>query len=88
MALKTYYPEMNEEKPASEIEAAIGYGGYWLLKTPLELKGRGITHTGTLTAEQLVPQAQHKAGWHTYRVTRKAFDKLSSEYAISSECLL
>ncbi len=84
----SYYPEMGEVKPDGQIEARMGHDSRWYIKTTLVLKGRGIVHTNTLTAAQLVPQAQHKVGWHEYRVTRSAFSKLAAQYKIVSESLL
>ena len=87
--LTSYYPEMKEDRPAAQIDASLGhYGKQYYLKTPLVLKGSGIVHTGTLTAEQLVPSAQHKAGWHTYKVTLAAFDAICEKYEVASESLL
>lgn len=85
-----YYPEMNEARPAdTEIDARMSYNGRkWLLKTPLTLKGRGISFVEVLRADELTAAAQHKAGWNEYRVTEKAFEKLDSQYRISSEFLL
>lgn len=84
-----YCAEMNEARPANtQIDATIGHYGSYYLKTPLVLKGRGITFRGTLTSEQLTPQAQDKVGWHQYKVTDLAFAKLEAQYAISIESLL
>lgn len=85
--LKSYYPEMGEPKPESQIEAALShYGKHWFLKTPLTLKGRGIKHLATYTAITINNPA--KIGWHRYQVTEAAFDKLCREYAVSTESLL
>lgn len=81
-----YYPEMGDRKPIAEIEAKLSYGGKWRLKTPLELKGRGIKHQETLDESNCNNPA--KFGWHIYHATELAFQKLTSEYAISSENLL
>lgn len=88
--LTSYHPEMNEAKPANtQIDAHIShYGHHWFLRTPLVLKGRGIVHTGTETAGTLTPAAQHKVGWHTYKVTEKAFETLCIQYEVTTECLL
>jgi hypothetical protein len=83
-----YYPEMNEAKPVATIEARLGYDGHYHLKTPLHLSGRGVTYTGQLTSERLIPQAQHKAGWNEYRVTKAAYAKICEAYSVSVECLL
>jgi len=89
MPLLTYYPEMKETKPEAQIEAHMSYNGkHYFLYTPLTLTGRGVEHLGTYQAKDLVPQAQHKVGWHKYQVTHKAFDKIKAEYAVSYEILL
>lgn len=87
--LVVYWPEMGDTKPVAQIEARISYvSGKWLLKTSLELKGRGITFQGKMKAEHLVESAKHKAGWNEYHVTAAAFEKLKTQYRISSEALL
>jgi hypothetical protein len=85
-----YHPEMGEAKPAdTQIEASLGhYGNHYYIKTPLALKGRGISHLHTLTAEELTPAAQHKAGWHEYKVTLAAMGKLEAAYVVSMSCNL
>ena len=89
MALQTYYPEMNEAKPVAKIEASIGhYGKHYFLKTPLELKGRGVKLVEVLKASQLTPQAQSKAGWFIYKVTELAFEKIKKDHPVSMEILL
>lgn len=87
--MKTYHPEMHEAKPAAQIEASLShYGKHWFIKTPLALKGRGIVHQRTLTAEMLAPAAQDKAGWHQYKVTEAAFERLCETYDVAVETLL
>ena len=87
--LKSYYPEMREPKPAAEIEARMSHDGrHWYLDTPLVLKGRGIKHLGTLTADQLTREGQRKVGWHEYRVSEAAFQRLAERHDISTACLL
>jgi hypothetical protein len=87
--LKSYYPEMREPKPAAEIEARMSHSGrHWYIDTPLTLKGCGIKYLGTLTADQLTREGQWKVGWHEYRVTNAAFDRLTERYDISTACLL
>lgn len=87
VGLTSYYPEMGEAKPVAQIEARIGHYGDWFLSTPLTLRGRGIKHLRTNTAADLVP-GSHRVGWSEYKVTDLAFEKLSKQYAISSESLL
>jgi len=81
-----YYPELGDRKPEVKMEASLGYyGTHYYVSTPLDLKGRGI-----------VPQVAHwvpgcqKAveGWKSYRVTKKAFEKLKAQYPIAMEAVL
>lgn len=90
MSFTSYTPEMGEKKPeGTQIEASLShYGTHWFIKTPLQLKGRGIEYRDTLTASDLTPIAQDKVGWHRYKVTQRAFDKLCEQYAVASESLL
>jgi len=78
-----YYPEMNETAPAdTQIEASLGhYGEHYYLRTHLVLKGRGITHTKTLTPEDF--PGGRMAGWHCYRVTIKALRNLEEQYVVA-----
>lgn len=71
-----YTPEMSQEKPEGcQIEAGLCYYGkhYWL-RTPLELKGRGIRE-----------DEPTRNGLRSYTVTIRAFEKLKSQYIISME---
>lgn len=85
-----YTPEMGERRPDDAvIDAALGhYGKHYYLKTPLVLKGRGIEYLGTLTAGELVSQAQHKVGWHSYKVTCAAMERIEREHKTACESLL
>jgi len=85
-----YYSEMGEKRPAdAQIDATLGhYGKHYFLKTPLVLKGRGIEHLGTETAETLCEFAHDKIGWHRYKVTLKAMERIEAQYKVASECLL
>jgi hypothetical protein len=71
MAIEAFYPEMHEPKPKADGELRRSYAGGWLIKTKLELSGRGISLERTLTSKDLVPQAQHKVGWHEYTMDRR-----------------
>jgi hypothetical protein len=53
------------------------YGGGWYVDTDLDLKGRGIHFDGVLDS-----------GKKCYKVTKLAFEKLKSQYAIAFECFL
>ena len=59
------------------------YGKHYFLDTPLHLKGRGITLVKSYAADELTQSGKYKAGWSEYRVTKKAFEKLKEQYAIS-----
>ena len=87
--LKTYTPEMGDRKPATRMEAQLGhYGTHYYIDTPEELKGRGIEHRQTYTADDLTAAGQYKVGWHSYRVTSRAFEILKTKYPIGYEMLL
>lgn len=80
-----YTPEMGQEKPEGcQIEASLAYyGKHYFLDTPLHLKGRGITLVKSYAADELTQSGKYRAGWSEYRVTKKAFEKLKEQYAIS-----
>ena len=82
----SYYPELGERKPEVKMEASLGYSGsHYAVDTPLDLKGRGIT----LLDASWVPGCQKEVeGWKSYRVTKKAFEKLKAQYPIAMERLL
>jgi hypothetical protein len=90
MGMHFHYPEMGEKRRGdSQIEAHLGhYGKHYYTKTPLALKGRGITYRYTLTPDMLAPSAQHKVGWHEYIVTVRAMEKLAEQYVVTGELLL
>jgi len=90
MGMHFHYPEMGEKRREdSQIEARLGhYGKHYYIKTPLVLKGRGITFRYTLTPEMLTPAAQSKVGWHEYVVTTRAMEKLAGQYIVTGELLL
>lgn len=79
----TFFPEMKEHKPNCQMEATLAhYGKHYFVDTPLELKGRGITHLQTYKGNEFTKPG-HKAGWHEYKVTARAFEKLKEQYSIS-----
>ena len=82
----SYYPELGERKPEVKMEASLGYyGAHYYVDTPLDLKGRGITPLDA----SWVPGCQKEVeGWKSYRVTKKAFEKLKAQYPIAMERLL
>lgn len=85
-----YTPEMGQEKPEGcQIEASLSfYGKHYFLDTPLELKGRGITFIKKYSADDLTAAGQYKTGWNEYRVTKNAYEKLKTQYAISYKSCL
>jgi len=88
LGLQLYTPEMGERKPIAQIEAIMGRGNHWSLRTPLMLKGRGITLREVLTKDKLLKSGWYMDGWFSYWVTDRAFDKLKEQYSISCEMLL
>lgn len=85
--LNAAYPELGEKVKKSFIHARYALGKY-SIKTKFDLSGRGIKYVETLTAANLVPQAQHLVGWKKYYVTPKAFEKLCEQYDVSMEMML
>lgn len=84
----TYYytPEMGQTKPVCQMEAGHSYyGGHYWVDTPIELKGRGIT---PIEAHWVEGCKKHIENWKSYRVTKRAFEKLKEQYSISMECCL
>lgn len=82
-----YRPEMGDRKPIAEIEATFAsFMGKYRIKTPLDLKGRGITYHDTYTENNC--NNPSKFGWNIYHVTKAAFAKLEENYAIAQEVLL
>ena len=83
----TYTPEMGQKKSEGcQIEAQHSYyGGHYFIDTPLELKGRGITQIDAHWVDGCEKQIKNRK---CYRVTKKAFEKLKEQYAISMECCL
>ena len=81
-----YCPELGQRKPEVQMEASLGhYGGHYYVDTPLELKGRGITE---LSPSWYPGSRKLLEGWRSYRVTRRAFEKLKEQYPIAMESLL
>ena len=81
-----YTPELNRHKPDCQMHARLGhYGTHYYIDTLLDLKGRGITQ---LEAHWVNGCTKQIKGWKRYQVTKKAFEKLKTQYTISMECLL
>lgn len=87
--LATYYPEMGQAKPEADIEAQLShYGKHWYLSSKVELRGRGVNFIRTLTATDFVDPNNRRIGWHEYKVTEAAFERICKEHSVSSEILL
>ncbi len=87
--LKSYCRVSGDAKPDAQIEARLGhYGKHYYLTSQVQLSGRGIVLRRTLTASDLTPQAQAKVGWHEYKVTLRAFDRICRDHAVAYEMLL
>lgn len=87
--LQTYYPEMGEKKPAAQIEAALGhYGKHYYLWTPLALKGRGIVYLETDTEHNHPTPGHYRIGWHRYKVTIRAYERLCHDFSVTAAILL
>lgn len=72
------YKELSSPQKTDDIQARIShYGTHYYIDTTLDLKGRGITLLET-----------ERDGNKKYRVTLKAFEKLESQYNISTKNLL
>lgn len=71
--LKTYRPECGQKRPKTKMHARLCYyGGGFIVDTPLELKGRGITK-----------RESGRVGMNSYKVSKLAFDKLKTKHDIS-----
>lgn len=84
--VKSYTPEMGERKPAVRMEARLAhYGKHYFIDTTEELSGRGIEFLKTYTPHDLTQAGQRLVGWHSYKVTTRAFEKLKAQYPIGYE---
>lgn len=90
MALQTYYPEMSQARPEAKIDARMCYGSdHWMLKTHLELKGRGVKFLGKIEAGRVCgPRAAELVGMNEYKVTQAAFERICELHQVATECLL
>lgn len=93
----TYEQDLKTSRETIALAIAVartGWEGCWDMawhlakQDPLMFKGRGIKHLGTLRADHLTEQAQHKAGWNEYTVTERALDKLAERFTFAREALL
>lgn len=81
-----YCPELQERKPVTKMEADLAYGGgYYFIATPYELKGRGIKK---LVSNWSKGSRKDVENWFSYLVTRKAYEKLKTQYSITKRCFL
>jgi len=85
VGVHSYYPAGGQRRPIAQIEAYRCIDRY-ILSTPFELVGEGITLLDKYTEEGLATDEFHK-GWNKYEVTSEAFEKLADEYAILIESL-
>lgn len=88
MQTTNYYSELGEATPTNtdgHIKPCF-HASKIRVWTKLELRGRGITHERTLTANDLTDQAQKWVGFREYIITRTAAAKLNLNFA--NECLL
>jgi hypothetical protein len=69
----SYTPEMGQRKPNCQMQLSIGHYGGYFVRTKLELKGRGITLVDT-----------SESGERKYKLSDNAFEKLKTQYSISS----
>lgn len=85
-----YTLEMGQQEPAGcQMEASLSYyGKHYFIDTPLELKGRGISFIRKYSAKDFTNPNNKKIGWNEYQVTKLAYEKLKSQYAISYKCSL
>lgn len=81
-----YWPELGERKPEVKMEASLSYyGKHYIVDTPLELKGRGITEN---EAHWHKGSQKEREGWRSYTVTLRAYELLKQKYPIAREALL
>lgn len=82
----TYTPEMGQQKPDCQMEAQLlYYGKHYLVDSPIEIKGRGITFVKKYAEKDFCKAGDHRVGWYEYQVTKLAFEKLKEQYSISME---
>jgi hypothetical protein len=79
-----FTPEMGQRKVNCQMEVTIGHYCSYYIKTPLELKGQGITFIQKYAVEGLV-SGSYLIGWNQYKVTDRAYGKLKAQYSISME---
>lgn len=78
--LRNYYPEMGK-KPKAQIESRLSYDGrHFIIDTPYELKGRGITKMEVKWDKK---SYKYWHDWKSYTITQNAFKILSEKYDIA-----
>lgn len=86
--LYVYCPELGESCPECQMEARFSYfGSHYYIKTPLELKGRGIVFLDA-TSRKNSDESDKEMVVNRYRTTERAFEKLKEQYSISMKNLL
>lgn len=84
--LYLYTPELGEKIPDCKVAARMSYyGEHYIVDTPFILSGRGITEVPVSWQPGCQEDAEH---WKSYRVTKRAFEKLQTEYPIRMPCFL
>lgn len=86
--MKTFYPEMNEAQPESQIVARFGYGKYSLHSLVQLPPMQGLNFQKVFVSADLVPEAQHLIGQYYYHATPRAMERLEKKYTVALECLL
>ncbi len=89
--LHTYHPEMNQQPNSNAtIRANLShYGRHYFVssKNPIAIK-QGVEFLKTLESSELNELGQYRVGWHEYKMTIKAFDKLCKMEDVNLEMLL
>ena len=68
------------------MDADLAYGGgHYFIATPYELKGRGIKKIRQSWSKGSRKDLEN---WFSYLVTRKAYEKLKTQYSITKRCFL
>ena len=85
--LQTYHPELGEVKPAATIEARLAHNGrHYFIYSKSALTGRGVTLLGIVQPGEMMNS--RRDGWHHYKVTMAAFDRISAAADVAMEVLL
>lgn len=85
MSIQTYYPELQQTKPANKFEAVFVRTGY-RVKTFETLKGQGIKFSYQIESSPNVKP--ERVGMNVYYLTMAAFKKLQAKEKITLEILL